>query len=57
MEYSVFFYVMVGVILVVFAMAVPSLLTKKCPKCGTRVWLEARECKKCGILFPEDNES
>jgi len=33
----------------------PSLLTKKCPQCGTRNGLDAPTCKKCGMEFPEDD--
>lgn len=47
--------VMVGIIAVMTAVLVPALLWKKCPSCGTRNMLDARECKRCKQPFPADD--
>ncbi len=39
--------VMLGIIAVVGAVSVPSLLRQKCPKCGQRNLLDAKECTAC----------
>jgi hypothetical protein len=46
--------IMVGVIVVVALVTVPSLLRKRCVSCGTRNSLDARMCVKCGVAFPEE---
>ena len=45
--------VVMGVIVVSFAIAVPSLLLKKCPRCGARNGLDARSCRNCQAPFAD----
>lgn len=46
--------VMVGVIALVTLISVPSLFTRRCPKCGARNRIEARLCRACGFELPAD---
>ena len=45
--------IMLGVILTITAVSIPSLFRKKCPNCGSKNWIEAKVCKKCGVAFQE----
>jgi hypothetical protein len=45
---------MVGVIVLVTAISVPSLFWKKCSACGARNALDARACKQCHAPFPDE---
>ena len=47
--------VMVGIILAVAVASVPWLFRKRCPDCGAWTELEARNCRKCPHIFPEDS--
>ena len=53
LEMSLYLIVMLGVILVATAVAVPSLFRKKCPKCGARNGLDAPACARCGAPFAD----
>lgn len=46
--------VMVGIIAVISAIAIPSLFFKKCPQCGRRNRLDANTCAACGAALPEE---
>lgn len=50
---SAYLIVMLLVIVVSFAIAVPSLLLKKCPRCGARNGLDARSCRNCQAPFAD----
>lgn len=52
---TVYLAVMLGVILVIALVCVPSLLRKKCRDCGARNRLEAKQCSQCGALFPDED--
>ena len=54
MSSGMYLAIMLGVIVLATVISLPSLLRKKCPKCGCRNWLEAAECRECGVPFPED---
>lgn len=54
MSDNMFLLVMVGVIVVIFSFAVPSLIRKRCPSCGTKNGLDASKCVKCGHEFPSE---
>jgi len=45
---------MVGIILTVALISVPSLFAKRCPTCGQKNPLEARTCRVCGEIFPAE---
>lgn len=47
--------VMVGVITLVTLVSVPSLFTRRCPKCGARNRIEARHCRACGLALPMED--
>jgi len=55
MSSTTYLAIMLGIIAVLTAVSVPSLLRKRCPKCGVKNALEAQRCKQCGFPFP-DNE-
>lgn len=46
--------VMLGVIVILTAVFVPTLLWKKCAACGARNPLDAAECKQCKKPFPAE---
>ncbi len=46
--------VMLGAIVLIAVMVIPSLLHKKCQKCGTRNSLDAKLCSSCGEPFPTE---
>ncbi len=48
--------VMLGVIALIAVFVIPSLLRKKCSKCGIKNSLDAKVCSDCGERFPEDSE-
>ena len=52
---AIYIVVMLGVIVVVTAISVPSLIHKKCPKCRARNSLDATHCTACGEAFPESD--
>lgn len=45
---------MLGIMAVVLMVTVPSLLWKKCEKCGDRNGLDATECRACEHPFPKE---
>ena len=47
--------IMVGIIVLVVAVAAPALFYKKCSRCGRRNGLDAPVCKYCGSAFPDDS--
>ncbi len=51
MSSGVYLGIMLGVIAVCTGLAIPSLFRQKCPKCGTRNSLEAKQCKRCQTPF------
>ena len=53
MSSGLYLFIMLGVILLVTFISIPSLFRKKCPNCGTKNWIEADTCKKCGISIEE----
>ena len=53
MTSTLYLIVMLGIIILVTLLSVPSLFRKACPDCGTKNWLEAKTCKKCGKTFAE----
>lgn len=55
MSPNLYLAIMLVIIIGITVAVLPSLLTKKCPQCGTRNGLDARTCKKCGAAFPEDD--
>lgn len=54
MTRTLYLVVMLGVIVTITLVSVPSLFTKKCQNCGIRNWLEAKKCRKCGAPFSEE---
>lgn len=55
LDAKLYLLVMLGVIGVITAVSVPSLFSKRCSQCGSRNWLEASVCKKCGVAFPKES--
>ena len=47
--------IMLSIVAVATAISAPLMLTVKCAKCGARSGLEAKQCRKCGHPFPEDD--
>ncbi len=45
---SPYLYIMLGIIVVVTAVSVPSIFRPKCPKCANRNWVSAKQCGQCG---------
>jgi len=54
MSDQTFLFIMLGVIVAVFSLAVPSVVRKRCPACKARNGLESPRCVKCGHEFPPD---
>ncbi|HNR31090.1 MAG TPA: hypothetical protein PKI11_09390 [Candidatus Hydrogenedentes bacterium] len=54
MSPTVYLIIMLSVILGITAIAVPSLMWKRCPRCGRRNALEEATCRGCGAAFPDD---
>ena len=52
---TVYLVVMVGIILAMCAVTIPSLFCKKCSACGARNALDAKECARCKARFPDDD--
>jgi len=46
--------IMLAIIAVCTLVSVPPLFFKKCPKCGTRNFVEARKCKVCETPLPDE---
>ena len=55
MNHPVYLAVMLGVILVIAALVIPSLVRKKCSACGARNSLDAKACTTCNAPFPDDD--
>lgn len=55
MDLTLYLVVMVGIILTVVLISVPSLFTRRCPKCGHKNPLEAQTCRACGEAFPAED--
>ena len=55
MPSAVYLAVMLGIITLIAVAVVPSLIRKRCPKCGARNSLDATACVKCNALFPLDS--
>jgi len=53
MRGNLYLFVMLAIILVMVVVAVPSLFRAKCPKCGAKNRLDAKQCAKCGEALPE----
>ncbi len=53
-DLTLYLVVMVGVMLVVVLISVPSLFTKRCPQCGHKNPLEASRCRSCERDFPPE---
>jgi hypothetical protein len=47
--------IMLGVILVIALVVIPSLFRKKCQKCGARNALDAKVCVACRQAFPDES--
>lgn len=47
--------VMVGVIALTALVALPALMFKRCPGCGKINLVDARVCRTCGHVFPEED--
>jgi ribosomal protein L40E len=45
--------VMLSIMAYVTVIVVPSLLRRRCRKCGARSAMDAPRCRKCGEAFPE----
>lgn len=54
MSANIYLGVMLAIIALVTAVSVPSLFRKRCPRCGAKNSLDAKTCKKCTAVFPED---
>lgn len=54
MSASLYLTLMLGVVAVMVAIVVPSLLKKKCEKCGVRNGLDATACSTCEHPFPKE---
>jgi len=49
---EIYLVVMTGIVLGVAAVALPMMLTQRCPACGARNGLDAAKCRKCGEDLP-----
>ena len=54
MSATVYVILMLAIIVVCTLVSVPPLFFRKCPKCGTRNYLEAEKCKACEAPLPDD---
>jgi hypothetical protein len=54
MRENLYLFVMLAIILVMVLVTVPSLFRAKCPRCGARNRLDAKQCAKCGEALPDD---
>jgi hypothetical protein len=52
---AVYLAVMLGIIILIAVWVVPSVIRKRCPKCGTRNSLDAVACVTCDARFPVDS--
>jgi len=52
---TIYLIIMLSVILGITAIAVPTLMWKRCPKCGRRNALEKTVCRGCGATFPDED--
>jgi len=53
---TIYIAVMLGVIGLMTALAIPSLFWKKCRACGAKNGLDAEVCKRCNAPFPRDGK-
>lgn len=56
MSSTLYLAIMLGIVIVVFVISVPVMMTKKCPECGRRNGLDAATCRHCQASLPEQPE-